>query len=448
MLKKLIRNISVKQEFTLVSIGIITTILIIYSIAQVLSFGIFSINSQKIQIENTYKDLNGSIEEIKQSSEIINLVTKTSGENIRIYTGNSVLYKSNTDKWKNINLNNKEEVKLKLIRFRPYVLLDKPIDSGRYNLQILQKVDVLTEFMERYVIISIGIFIISVSFSIIGSIYLSNKFLRRIKTLTDTMEGIKKNNLNNRVAIEGRYDEFDRMNILFNSMMDEIQESFERQSQFSSDASHELKTPLTVLQGHLMMLNRWGKKDEEVLNNSINVCLDESDRMINLINELLALSKVDNYVVNLDKINPINPIDIILGTIENYNMLHPNIVFKLGIVDENAKIKIKKEHLKQLLMIIIDNSIKYNDKDVLKIDIYLESRDTNVILSIKDNGMGIAKPHIIKVTNRFFKSDESRQRNNSYGLGLSIAQKIVSLYNGKIQIESVEKEYTEVKLIF
>lgn len=448
MMKFLKRNISVKREFTLVSIAIITIILIIYSIVQVFSFGIFSINNQRTQIENTYKELDKTLKDISKSSEIIDSISKVSGENIRIYNDDEVLYKTDIDEWKNISLKSSDGTELKIIDFRPHLLLNKPIDSGKYTIQILQRIDILTELMERYVKIFLAIFFMSVLFSIIGAIYLSKKFLSRIKNLTHTMEGIKENKLDKRVPIEGTYDEFDRMNMLFNSMMDEIQDSFERQSQFSSDASHELKTPLTVLQGHLKMLNRWGKNDREILDNSINVCLDEIDRMINLINELLDLSKADNYVVNHYEIDFINPIDIILETIENYNMLNSNIVFNLGIIDEKIKIKIKREHLKQLLMIIIDNSIKYNDKDVIVIDINLEKKEDDVFLSIKDNGMGIEENNIQRVTDRFFKSDKSRQRNNSFGLGLSIAEKIVSLYNGKIQIDSAIKEYTEITLIF
>lgn len=448
MMKFLKRNISVKREFTLVSIAIITIILIIYSIVQVFSFGIFSINNQRTQIENTYKELDKTLKDISKSSEIIDSISKVSGENIRIYNDDEVLYKTDIDEWKNISLKSSDGTELKIIDFKPYLLLNKPIDLGKYTIQILQRVDILTELMERYVKIFLAIFFMSVSFSIVGAIYLSKKFLSRIKNLTHTMEGIKENKLDKRVPIEGTYDEFDRMNMLFNSMMDEIQDSFERQSQFSSDASHELKTPLTVLQGHLKMLDRWGKDDREILDNSINVCLDEIDRMINLINEILDLSKADNYVVNHYEIDFINPIDIILETIENYNMLNSDIVFNLGIIDEKIKIKIKKEHLKQLLMIIIDNSIKYNDKNVIVIDINLGKKEDGVFLSIKDNGMGIEENNIPRVTDRFFKSDKSRQRNNSFGLGLSIAEKIVSLYNGKIQIDSAIKEYTEITLIF
>lgn len=365
------KKLSITSEFTLVSLGIITTILIIYTGIQLISFSIFSIHHQKDLIEISYNQINLT----------------------------------------------------------------------------LGKLDVLAEFMENYFFVFLGTVIFSIILSIIGSIYLSKKFVKRISVLIDTMEDIKQNNINSRVPVSSNNDEFDKINIMFNSMMDDIENLFEKQSQFVSDASHELRTPLTVLQGHLKMLNRWGKNDKEVLDNSIDVCLEEVNRMIKMVNDLLALSKADNESIVLNEIEEIYPKEVISETIENYKILNDNIKFKLNI-DPKITIRIKKEHLKQLLLIVIDNAIKYNDKEIVKIDIDLYSYNENIYLSIIDNGIGIDDKHILKITDRFYKVDESRQKDNSFGLGLSIAKKIISLHKGQIIIKSEVRNYTKVTFKF
>ena len=101
-----------------------------------------------------------------------------------------------------------------------------------------------------------------------------------------------------------------------------------------------------------------------------------------------------------------------------------------------------------MLLIIIDNAIKYNDKEVIKIEIELSLSEDNVCLSIKDNGIGIEDKYIYKVTDRFYKVDESRQKNNSFGLGLSIAKKIIYLYKGDLSIQSEIGQYTKVIIKF
>ena len=331
------RKLSVSVEFSLVSLGIITTILIIYTIIQLISFSIFSIERQNDLIEKTYNQINLIFRNetiSNNTNKIIQSMTNSIEGNIRIYKNNESVFQTDSRKWENIDLNINiiEKTKtIKFIKFRPYILLDGPMNVPNYRIQILQEVNILTDFIENDLFMFIGAIILSIILSIIGSIYLSKKFVNRLNVLTDTMEDIKQNNINCRVPLSYTNDEFDKINIMFNSMMDDIEESFDKQSQFVSDASHELRTPLTVLQGHLKMLNRWGKNDKEVLDNSINVCLEEVNRMIKMVNDLLSLSRADKEIINLENIEDIYPKAIILETIENYKMLNNKIEFKTEI---------------------------------------------------------------------------------------------------------------------
>lgn len=441
-------------EFTLVSVGIITTILIIYTIIQLISLNFFSIDYQKEQIRNKYDDIELLLSYTNLKED--NLVSlkdfmKEREEIIRIYQDETIKYFTPSKVWEGIPLSG-ESVKLKtytkFIEFKRYIILDAPIsiNNANYRIQILQSESIFNDFIESYFSTFIFALLIGLVLSIIGAIYVTRRFLNRLKVLTDTMKEIKDKGMERRVEISRKNDEFDKVNIIFNTMMDDLQDSFDKQSRFIADASHELRTPLTALQGHLSMIQRWGKYDEERSEKSIRICLDEVGRLTKIVKDLLVLSKSDNIDFDINKIKPIDPRDIITDTIENYKILKDKVEFNVDI-QEKIKFKIREEHLKQLLIIFIENAIKYNDKEKVIIDISLYVEKDKVILSVKDNGIGIPKDEIPFIMDRFYRVDKSRiQLNKSFGLGLSIAKRIVESYKGKIIISSEVGRGTEIKV--
>ena len=319
------------------------------------------------------------------------------------------------------------------------------IENKDYRIQIVHGDTIFDEIMENYFQTLLISLFIGIILSIIGAIYLSKRFVGRLKNLSNTINEVKENGIKYRVEISNTNDEFDKVNILFNDMLDEVEEAFNEQSRFVSDASHELRTPLTALQGHLRMIKRWGKNDKERLEKSLDICISETERLTKIVGDLLTLSRCDNEIINLSEIEKIQAKQIILQIIEHYKILNNTTKFKL-IMDENLMLKIKQDHLKQILIIFIDNAIKYNDKDECVIDINIFEKNENILFNIRDNGKGIPKDEIPYILNRFYKVDKSRKNNNSFGLGLSIADKIISLYGGRIKIYSEEGIYTEIVL--
>lgn len=408
-----------------------------------------TIEYEEEQIEKRYEELSYILSNIELKDNTLNDIIKDDDEIIRIYQDNYIKYKSKNDIWDKIPLSTNEELKVnfRYIDWDLYVVLDGKIeiDNKDYRIQIVHGDTIFDEIMENYFQTLLISLFIGIILSIIGAIYLSKRFVGRLKNLSNTINEVKENGIKYRVEISNTNDEFDKVNILFNDMLDEVEEAFNEQSRFVSDASHELRTPLTALQGHLRMIKRWGKNDKERLEKSLDICISETERLTKIVGDLLTLSRCDNEIINLSEIEKIQAKQIILQIIEHYKILNNTTKFKL-IMDENLMLKIKQDHLKQILIIFIDNAIKYNDKDECVIDINIFEKNENILFNIRDNGKGIPKDEIPYILNRFYKVDKSRKNNNSFGLGLSIADKIISLYGGRIKIYSEEGIYTEIVL--
>ena len=440
-------------EFSSISLGIITAIILIYTIAQLITISIVTRDYQEDYIKNRYKVLSYVFSKISIDENSIKEIADDD-EKIRIYKEDFSSYFSNDndeDEWKNVDLYFGRDVKVetKYNLEGQYVILSGPININkeRYIMQIISDGEMNEDIFEGYYHIFFIIFIFGIVLSVLGSFHLSKKFLKKINNLSNEIEEVKKNGVSHRIRTSGSNDEFDRITVLFNSMMDEIEETFEEQKVFISNASHELRTPLTALKGHLSMIKRWGKNDKECMEKSLDICIDETDRLIKIVNELLMLTRAEREVFKLSEIDKIKIRPVILDCVNHYKILHENVEFDVQ-VDEEDYMRIKEEHLKQILIIFIDNSIKYNDKEVCRIIISLNEKNKRKELTVKDNGMGIPEEDIPYVLNKFYKVDKSRVNNNSYGIGLSIANQIVKNYKGEISISSKESIYTEIKIVF
>ena len=438
---------------------IIILILTIYTIAQIITFGLFSSKYEAGQLFDTYREISTLSSDVGQGisqdifyEHITNLENRESEEYIRIYSTNEIYYQTPSDIWNNVGILDPKDyinIEYKFIDFERYILITAPIQIGETssNIQIIAESDMLKKFIENSLPTLLFILILGLVLSAIGAMYVSKKVIDRLRKLISTMEEVKKEGLDKRVEISGLNDEVDRVNIVFNSMMDELEEVFEEQSRFVADASHELKTPLTALQGHLGMLKRWGKQDEERLDKSLDTCLKEVNRLKKIVEDMLVLSKSERTSIDLDKINEIDPKVVINEVTEQYKILNKNLSYSIDI-EEDITMKIDSNDLKQLLVIFIDNAIKYNNKDNVEIKISLNKENGKLKLSITDNGIGIPKNEIKNVMKRFYKVDKSRVNNNSFGIGLSIADRIIRNYNGKLDIYSEVDEYTTIIIYF
>ena len=194
------------------------------------------------------------------------------------------------------------------------------------------------------------------------------------------------------------------------------------------------------------MLKRWGKNDKERLEKSLDTCISEVERLTKIVNDMLTLSRAEKVEIDLGNINEIEPKIIIDEVIEQYKILNPDVNYITNIDD--IKVKIDPNDLKQLLIIFIDNSIKYNNKNNIEIRINFKKILNKMQIEVIDNGIGIPSEEVNNVMKRFYKVDKSRKHNSSFGIGLSIASRIVKNYDGEIFISSELDKYTKVTVVF
>ena len=208
-----------------------------------------------------------------------------------------------------------------------------------------------------------------------------------------------------------------------------VETTFEKQKQFISDASHELKTPLAVIEANTDVI------ENELPNNKwIKYIQNEIDSMNKLINELLTLAKIENIdsLRELQEINLSEELEIIISMFES--MAYEKDVILESNIKENIKMKANKEDIEHIVSTLLDNAIKHTDAKN-KVIIELDKEKNNIAIQVKNCGEPIPEEERKKIFERFYRIDKSRNRSEKrYGLGLAIAKSTVQKYKGKIEV--------------
>ena len=261
------------------------------------------------------------------------------------------------------------------------------------------------------------------------------KLLEPINDMSATANRLTVNNLNSqRLNVEGTKNELKDLAGVINNMLDRIEISYESQKQFVSDASHELRTPISVIQGYANLLNRWGTKDEEVLLESVEAITNEAKAMQDLVEKLLFLSRHDKKKLKLDK-RKFNMSNVIEDMVKETKIVTTNRVILSNVI-EDVVVYGDKQALKQAIRVFIDNAVKYT-KDGDSISINCENEDGDCIITVSDTGIGMTKKDVENIFERFYRSDNVRnEKISGHGLGLSIAKLIIIGHTGKIKVRS------------
>ncbi|NRN88984.1 Signal transduction histidine-protein kinase ArlS [Lactobacillus helveticus] len=296
----------------------------------------------------------------------------------------------------------------------------------------------------------VAISIIAIVVFVVTSYILVFNVVKPIKRMSKVAQEVNADpNSGARIKELNRDDELENLATSINQMLDRMQSYIEQQKQFVGDVSHELRTPVAVIEGHLNMLERWGKDDPQILDESIKASLQEADRMKHLIQEMLDLTRAEQIDVQYPH-EVTNVYDTVKRVVADLAMVHPDFEIRLDEDDlpQDTEIQIYHGHLEQLLVILIDNAIKYSTNlKQINVSAGLTKKEVNII--VQDFGEGISKEDQKKIFNRFYRVDKARTREKGgNGLGLSIAHKLVDNYHGEISVESVEGQGSQFKLTF
>ena len=330
---------------------------------------------------------------------------------------------------------------------RTYFLKTVIISKYGYLNGYLQ---VVRDVTIEYSVLNKLLTILSIS-SIIGGLvalivgfFITKKSMKPVKKMSETARQISGSDLSQRLEVEDSDDELTELAQTFNSMLERLQKAFKRQEQFVSDASHELRTPISIIKGYINILDRWGKEDIEIREEAIDSIKTEIKSMNDLIESLLFLARGDLADIELSY-ESFYLNNIIEEVIEENKIIDESLNY---IFSKQEKVKVYADKLliKQLLRIFIENSRKYTPSDG-EITIDFNEIEDKIKILIKDTGKGIPEKDIPHIFNRFYKVDKSRSdEKGSSGLGLSIAMKIIELHKGDIEVESKLGEGTEIIL--
>jgi two-component system, OmpR family, sensor histidine kinase ArlS len=255
----------------------------------------------------------------------------------------------------------------------------------------------------------------------------------QLKVLAGKLDNINATRLDTRISVGETQSELKSLASAINGMLDRINESYRSQVRFVSDASHELRTPISVIQGYANLLDRWGKKDEKTLQESIDAIKDETANMSGLVEQLLFLARGDNNTMALQ--------------VERFDLstLADEVLRETQMIDGGHEydscvtpvfINADKSLIKQATRILIDNAMKYTFSGK-RISISVSDEEGYARLTIQDEGIGIAPEAVPKIFDRFYRADESRARaTGGTGLGLSIAKWITERHGGHMEVLS------------
>jgi two-component system OmpR family sensor kinase len=337
-------------------------------------------------------------------------------------------------------------------------LLSVPIQEAGVLVNIVQVGTALRpveEMLRRLVVVLLVSAPIALAAALGGGWFLADRALRPVEAITQAAQRIAAGDLTQRLAVPATSDEIGRLAATFNDMIARLEASFRQVRQFSADASHELRTPLTVIKGEAELALRRPRPAEDyklVLEST----LEEVDRMTQIVDELLFLSRADlgevaieSLPVRLDALvedirrqaavlGQEQGVQVTVGAVEPFDpAVRPERVEGDGWPQDRPLIVMGDElRLRELLLNLVDNAVKYS-KPGGKVEIALVREGATARLSVTDQGIGIAPEEQGRIFDRFYRTDAARAHaKKGTGLGLSICKWIAEAHHGRIEVQS------------
>jgi signal transduction histidine kinase len=300
-------------------------------------------------------------------------------------------------------------------------------------VQVGESLAIYDDTIERIRSLLVLVLVLAAIVVIAGSFAIASSAVEPIGRLSAAMGEITSNRLSRRLGWSNRKDEIGSLAGSFDAMLDRLEDGFARERQFISDASHELKTPLTVINANAQMLQRWADRDPQIRADSLTAIGEESASLAAMVNGMLLLAKAESG----DDI-PREPVALESVLSDAVRTTRPRAEEKgLGLElrlppGEDGPAMLGDSHLlRQLFTNLIDNAIKFTERGKIEVELRLEAG--NAVIDVLDSGVGIDPEALERVFDRFYRADLSRNRAiPGTGLGLAIVRSIARVHDGTV----------------
>jgi len=277
--------------------------------------------------------------------------------------------------------------------------------------------------------------------------FIAGRSMLPMNIIIATSNTITNDNLKARIPLPKNKDELFILSETINNLLDRIENTIEREKQFTSDASHELRTPLAIIKGTLEVLIRKPRNNEEY-KEKINFCISEVDRINNLVDQLLLLARFENQKMTLNSV-PVNINECVLEIINRFKnkAMSKNISVVKQFPKEDLYCITDGYFLSIILNNIISNALKYSHENGI-VELLIERIEKKTIIKIIDNGIGISTEDFDKVFDSFYRTKISTNHPEikGVGLGLSITKRLCDILSIDIAISSIENKGTTLAL--
>lgn len=442
-LKEYALNLSLQRKWMLTSSAVIFFSYAIICIVVYVSLHTWLLNDEESKVKRTSDDIvsflesqgpNIWIQQIQQNTGLLNSIVDRD-QSVRLFNIDGIEVLRINDASSAAPLTSMREIVQMTVDKKDVFVANEPIRLGFFQGYI-QVIHPLTGFeslmnylLTAMLIAGVGALILS------GSIgfYLANYLMKPLHALRSSMKTVMDKGFNEPIQLSyTSQDEIGDLLKMYNAMMNELQISFTQQQQFVADASHELRTPIQAIEGHLSLLKRWGKDDPEILEESIDTSLTEIARMRKMIEELLELARREDKD-DMSEADAMVVLEEVIAEIERY---HPEARITLSNDGEIGLLFITENALSQIVRNIIENAIRYCEKTP-EVNISVSADHKEAHIQIADNGIGIDEENLPYIFDRFYRVDEARNRQiGGTGLGLSISKMLLEKYNASVEVKS------------
>ena len=289
--------------------------------------------------------------------------------------------------------------------------------------------EALTKNLLIIALIALPLFILLAA---LGSYHIARRAFRPLDHITATAEAINDaKDLSGRIGLPPGEDEFSRLAADFDNMFERLERSFEAEKQFTADASHELRTPISIIKGACEYAEKYDETPEEHAE-TISMIHRQADKMGSLVSQLLRMTRMEQGIEH----TAMECLDLndFVHTFVKEQAWDSN---RLSVITStNHQVLANPELLGRLVRNLVENAFKYS-KEPSQILLEISSTDTEVLLSVKDHGIGIAPEDQEKIWKRFYQVDCSRSSDEGNGLGLSMVEQIARLHGGYMTLHSV-----------